>query len=502
MVLVAGVEAAAGHKADIGRCAVIDEGTASAVGVVEGIDLGDLGQEDVRSIDLGDEVLAAGVGGVGTAAPVVEAVAAREHGAAVVGLVELAAARGDDDIALGGSLANGPAGRGLCGRRAEGAVVGAVGSDVGGIDGVDDVPRAVGAADELPVAGHSGRRVSPQFSSGTGGRHIAGAAQGCAEGVVVVLRGGAGQRLVDGCGGEAALEGLEGRREGADLSLALGSGEGALQGGFHGGDFVQQRRSCAARVEAHGRAALTVYVGLDVADGGDDAVDVAVEALDGRVGDAFEGVAPFGVGEHEGEHPFVQADIAGADVGQLDEYLVPPGLEVDGHGGAGGEVLVLQIHLAADALAAVGPGGRCHLGAVDPDARALAVPRAGVGCLVVLRAAVVLELDEGTGGLCHRRIDVSPGVGRGVQLRVTEEGRHGGAPYVAQVDGTAGGHAGSVGLTVVGVLVGQHVGRTLFGREDGAGRAAVGEGLRDAPLDVGLPDVGNALVLQPCTFII
>ena len=171
---------------------------------------------------------------------------------------------------------------------------------------------------------------------------------------------------------------------------------------------------------------------------------------------------------------------------------------MDGQGRPGGAVFIAQVVFQAYGLAGVVPDGRQQFGIVEPHARAFMVPGAGRGCLVFLRPAVVLEFYQCAGLLLHGRVDIGPGIGGGVHFRGGIEGGHHRAPYMSQVDGAAGGKTGAVGLSSVGILVLRSL---RLGREDGRRRTAVGKGVGDAPVEVGLTDIRHGLILQRVVFV-
>ena len=282
--------------------------------------------------------------------------------------------------------------------------------------------------------------------------------------------------------------------------LVAQGGEVAVGGGE--GEFVVlHTERVGGAVLLHIGEGVVLAVGRQAGDAGHQLV-VGVEVLPRGVHDAVESLATVGGGQHEGEHPFVEAHAAGGDIGQLEEHLVPPLLELYADGLAGREVLIPEIDLGVDALAGVGPCGGQDLLAVEVDVRTFAVPVACIGGFVVLGAAVVLELDEGPDGLCLGRIDIGPGISGGVRLGAAEEGGYGGAPGVAQIDAGARGPRCAVGGAIVGEGGGQDVILGFLGREDHVGIAVVGEGVGDAPAHIGLSDIGDGLAAEPCILVI
>ena len=440
-------------------------------------------------IDLADGKLAPGVGDVVAegrrVAPVID------RGIGEVGLIELDGAACDDEHAYGGGWLQRPACRGLLGGGTHLGVIGSHRRDVGEVGTVDDVKGAVGTADELPHhAVRAGLAVAGQPHAGTITVHIATATQRRAEAVPVLLDIGAGSRQDRALSAADLLKEFVGGIEALHLGGALVGRELTAEGMLDVGHLLHERFG----------QQLVVIAGLGAYDLGDqmaqlgdarrECLSLLVEYLPGRIDESVEGMTALGVGDDEGEHPLVQPHIRGADVRQLHEHFVPALLEGDGNGRTGGGILVAEGSLVGDALAGVLPLRTGQLDIVQPDARPLAVPLSVGRGEVFLGARIVLELDDGTCLLLAGRIDVGPGIGGGVELRIGVIARHDGSPDVAQVDAGSRGTARAVGLAEVGVAVARALG--LGGQHEG-GIAAIGEGIGDLPTDIGLADVGDGL---------
>lgn len=188
-----------------------------------------------------------------------------------------------------------------------------------------------------------------------------------------------------------------------------------------------------------------------VGDDRGEGIGVAVDAFCGGVCETVEGVISVFVGDDEGEHPFVASGAAAVDVGELHEHLVPAFFEVDLCCGAVGEVFVGEAFggvVLSDAFAGLLPLWCGDFVAIEPNARAAAVPFAGNGACFVARAAIGVEFDECAGVLFGGGIDVGPGVGRHVVLGVVVESFDRSVPDVAEIDSGACGFARTIGCAV------------------------------------------------------
>ena len=234
------------------------------------------------------------------------------------------------------------------------------------------------------------------------------------------------------------------------------------------------------------------------------ALCVCINALSGRVDESVHRILSLRVGEDEGELPLVATRSALVDVRQAHEDLVPSLLQGELHDGTCGEVLVGQSEGAVvlrNALVGLLPFRCGDFDVVEPNLGAAAIPLSGNRSHFTARAAVVVELNLRTDLLFNGRIDVSPSIGSLVVGRTGEEGRHGRMPNVTKPDAGSGGVVSSIGLSVQFKRRRKNLVGASFGRQGERIVSVVGEGVGDAPADVGLLDVGDGFVLQRVCFV-
>ena len=129
------------------------------------------------------------------------------------------------------------------------------------------------------------------------------------------------------------------------------------------------------------------------------------------------------------------------------------------------------------------------------------VPLACRGSTILLRTAIVLELDLCAHLLCLGRIYICPCIGSAVECRsIVVCVDNAIAPGVAQIYACTGCNACVVVLAFVCKHLWKHLRRSSLafslGTESGSLRTTVGEGIGNTPANVGLLHVGYGLVLQ------